>query len=82
MAVTDRQQKGLSAIYTFYDPRELKRSLGTMSILNQIRLCAELDLDYLYLGYWIKANQKMAYKVNFKPIELLLDSQWVKVENP
>ena len=82
VAVTDRQKQGLSAIYTFYDPRELKRSLGTMSILNQIRLCAELDLDYLYLGYWIKANQKMAYKVNFKPIELLLDSQWVKVENP
>ena len=80
MAVTDKQQQSLSAIYTFYDPLEAKRSLGTMNILSQIDLCAQFDLDYLYLGYWIKTNPKMNYKINFKPIELRIDSQWVKVE--
>ncbi len=81
VAVTDQQQQSLSAIYTFYDLQEPKRSLGSMNILNQIHLCSELGLDYLYLGYWIKANQKMNYKINFKPIELRIDSQWTKADN-
>lgn len=77
VAVTDKQSDCLSAVYTFYDPAENKRSLGTFNILNQIFLCQQLGLEYLYLGYWIKANQKMNYKINFKPTELLLDSEWV-----
>jgi len=80
VAVTDKQQQSLSAIYTFYDPQEPRRSLGTMNILTQIDLCAQFGLDYLYLGYWIKTNPKMSYKINFKPIELRIDSRWAKVE--
>ena len=79
VAVTDRQAEGLSAIYTFYDPYESRRSLGTFNILNQIRIASELDLEYLYLGYWIANNEKMHYKINFKPLELLINSQWTKI---
>ena len=79
VAVTDRQTEGLSAIYTFYDPYESRRSLGTFNILNQIRIASELDLEYLYLGYWIANNEKMDYKINFKPLELFINSQWTKI---
>ena len=81
VAVTDKQHNSLSAIYTFYDPLEPKRSLGTMNILNQIHLCNEMGLDYLYLGYWIKTNKKMDYKINFKPIELRINSDWKYVKS-
>ena len=35
-AVTDVTAAGLSAVYTFYEPRLLKRSLGVFAILSQI----------------------------------------------
>ena len=80
VAVTDRLKDGLSAIYTFYDPFEARRSLGTFNILNQVEIASELSLNYLYLGYWIANNQKMHYKINFKPLELFVNSEWTKIE--
>ena len=80
VAVTDRLKDGLSAIYTFYDPYEAKRSLGTFNILNQVEIASELGLNYLYLGYWIANNQKMHYKINFKPLELFVNSEWTRIE--
>ena len=80
VAVTDRLKDGLSAIYTFYDPYEAKRSLGTFNILNQVEMASELSLNYLYLGYWIANNQKMHYKINFKPLELFVNSEWTRIE--
>ena len=80
VAVTDRLKDSLSAIYTFYDPYETKRSLGTFNILNQVGIASELSLNYLYLGYWIANNQKMHYKINFKPLELFVNSEWTRIE--
>ena len=80
VAVTDRLKDGLSAIYTFYDPFEARRSLGTFNILNQVEIASELSLNYLYLGYWIANNQKMHYKINFKPLELFVISEWTRIE--
>ena len=80
VAVTDKLKDSLSAIYTFYDPNEAKRSLGTFNILNQLRIASELGLNHLYLGYWIANNGKMHYKINFKPIELFISSEWTRIE--
>ncbi|MBN2887661.1 MAG: arginyltransferase, partial [Chromatiaceae bacterium] len=69
VAVTDRLPHSLSAVYTFFDPALERAGLGTFSILAQIDLARHLGLNYLYLGYWIGACRKMAYKARFRPIE-------------
>ena len=79
VSVTDRQPNGLSAIYTFFDPAHARRSLGVFSVLQQIRLCTELGLPHLYLGYWIKDSQKMSYKTDYRPVELLVNGRWVSI---
>jgi arginine-tRNA-protein transferase len=77
VAVFDRLEQGLSAVYTFYEPDLEKRGLGTRMILEEIHLTAALDLPWLYLGYWIRDSEKMRYKTNFRPVQLLVNGQWV-----
>ncbi len=78
VAVTDQIANGLSAVYTFYDPCLNKRSLGVFAVLWQIEKAKSLNLPYVYLGYWIKDCQKMNYKINYRPIELLINNNWCK----
>jgi len=77
VAVTDLLPNGLSAVYTFYEPEEERRSLGRFAILWQIDEALRLDLGAAYLGYWIKNCKKMNYKTQYRPIELLINQRWV-----
>ena len=77
VAVTDQLDSGLSAIYTFYEPALSTRSLGVYAILWQIELAKNMGLPYLYLGYWIKSSEKMRYKLDYRPSQLLVEDQWV-----
>ncbi len=79
VAVTDQQEGGLSAIYTFFDAEFPERSLGVMSILKQIELCQKLALPYVYLGYWIRDSEKMRYKTEYRPVELFVSGRWITV---
>ncbi len=76
VAVTDILPNGLSAIYTFFDPDEERRSLGRYCILWQIEETRRRGLDGLYLGYWIRDCRKMRYKTEYRPLELLIQRQW------
>jgi len=76
VAVTDIVSDGISAVYSFFDPKMAKHSLGTYCILSQIDYAQSLGLDYVYLGYWIKNHAKMHYKNNFKPLQFYHDEQW------
>jgi arginine-tRNA-protein transferase len=76
VAVTDFCTGGLSAVYTFYDPAETARGLGTFAILSQIELARERQLGHVYLGFWIAGHPKMNYKTRFQPIEILQHGQW------
>jgi len=76
IAVVDLLPNGLSAIYTFFDPAEEIRGLGKLAIVWQIQWAQKQGLDFLYLGYWIKECQKMAYKAEYKPIQVFEDLMW------
>ncbi len=77
VSVVDVLVQGLSAVYTFFEPDLPERSLGKFVILWLLRRCQEFELPYLFLGYWVKGCQKMQYKSEFRPLELLVDGRWV-----
>lgn len=76
IAVVDLLDNALSAVYTFFDPRFSKRSLGVYAVLWQIEHAKSLGLDWLYLGYWIKLCKKMSYKTNYQPLQGLIEKEW------
>lgn len=76
VCVTDQLKDGLSAIYTYFDPRHTRRSLGTWAILWQIEQARKAQLPYVYLGYWIAECRKMRYKTAFRPCEIYTGEHW------
>jgi arginine-tRNA-protein transferase len=76
LSVCDLPDDGMSAVYTFFDPDFPKRSLGTFAIMKQIDYVREMQLDWLYLGYWIDGCKKMTYKTNFKPMFGFVNKEW------
>ena len=76
VAVVDLLPKGVSAIYTFFDPAYKIRSLGRLAVLWQIRWAQSQAMDFVYLGYWIKDCQKMAYKAEYQPLQVFEDLIW------
>lgn len=80
VSVVDIVHNGISAVYTFYDTSDSSNSYGTYNILWQAGWAKSLQLPYLYLGYWIRDSQKMAYKQKFRPLEKLIGNNWVRSE--
>lgn len=62
---------GISSVYCYYDPDYPRYSLGTYSLLYEIKLAEMLGLEWVYLGYWIEGFKAFEYKENFQPIEIL-----------
>lgn len=76
VSTCDPLDDGISAVYTFFDPDEHRRSLGSYAIQNQIEYAKSRDLPFVYLGYWVPHSAKMNYKAQYTPLELLIDGQW------
>lgn len=81
VALTDVMPDGLSMVYSFYDPDLARRGLGTYIILDHVTQVQSAGLDYVYLGYWVKDSPKMAYKADYRPLEVQRGSMgWVPLE--
>lgn len=76
VAVTDLVPEGLSAVYTFYDPAESARGLGTWCVLQQVQWAQRTQRAHLYLGYWIDGHAKMHYKRRFRPLQGFIQHAW------
>lgn len=76
VAVSDVLPVGLSAVYTFFEPDQPARSLGTWAILKQIEWARELGLPHVYLGFWLQGHPKMDYKRRFAALEQLRHGDW------
>ncbi len=80
VALCDRLSDGISMVYSFFEPEDIGRSLGTYMILEHIERARRLGLPYLYLGYWIEGSAKMSYKTRFQPLEFLRPDGWERAE--
>lgn len=80
VAVVDHLPQALSAVYTFFEPDAGARGLGTLAILEQIRVARLARLDHVYLGYWVEGSRKMDYKRRFRPLEALHGMQWLTLD--
>lgn len=75
VSIIDILEDGLSAVYTFFDT-DPKASYGVYAILWQLDYCRQHELPWLYLGYWIAESRKMAYKIGYRPYQLLRNGHW------
>ncbi len=80
VAIVDRLADALSAVYTMSEPAEARRGLGNFAVLRQIELAREAGLAWVYLGYWIGACDKMAYKIGYRPLEWFGNGRWRRLE--
>jgi len=80
VAIADRGEDALSAVYCYYDPAYAKLSPGTYSVLKLIHICRTWSIPYLYLGLYIAACKPMTYKARYFPHERLIDGKWQRFE--
>ncbi|PWZ01862.1 hypothetical protein BCV70DRAFT_198140 [Testicularia cyperi] len=92
VGVLDILPRCISSVYVFYDPdpqfKELQ--LGKISALQEILLGLRLsrlphmqDIQHYYMGFYIHSCQKMRYKAEYRPSQLLdcWDNSWHPVDH-
>lgn len=82
VAVVDRAEDALSAVYFYFDPEFEPLSPGVFSIMKQVELCRSWGLRFLYLGLYIRECASMAYKARYLPHERRVDGRWLRVDPP
>ena len=75
-SLIDLLDDGVSAVYSFYDPHQARRSLGIWCVLWLVEECRRRGQPFVYLGYWIADSPKMAYKERFPALEHLAAGVW------
>ena len=77
-----RLEDGLSMIYSFFAAdSESRPGLGNFIIMDHIMRARAAGLPYVYLGYWVKGSERMAYKTRYRPIEVLKPGGWVRMNH-
>jgi len=78
--ILDLMRDGSSCVYSYYEPDEQRRSLGTFLVLAAIRTALERGERWLYLGYRIAECGKMAYKASYRPRQELVGGSWRELD--
>ncbi len=81
VAIVDLLDNALSAVYTFFEPKFSNYSLGNYAVLWQIQYALEMNLEFVYMGFWIADCRKMSYKTQYQPIQGFIDNQWINISN-
>ena len=76
VVLLDIDEKNLSAVYSFFDPKFNKFGLGNYMIIQCLLYGKSNKYKYLYLGYYIKELSSMSYKSRFKPGQILNNNEW------
>ena len=79
VAVSDLTEGALSSVYTFFDPGDDSLSPGVLCILWQIREALAQGKQWVYLGFWVPGCRKMAYKSDYRPLEIFSDQHWTRL---
>ena len=73
--LVDRQRDGLSAVYSFFQPDQTKRSLGSFMIVDLIDRCKEIGLPYVYLAIILSKAGRWPIKP-VSPYQIFSDGVW------
>lgn len=76
VAVVDLVPRGISAVYSFFEPDLAGLSPGKLAILWQIAEAQRLGLPFVYLGFWVRGCRAMAYKDQYRPTEAWVGESW------
>lgn len=79
VSVIDVGATSISAVYTHFDPKQSRYSLGTYGILKQIQWAAQTNRTWVYLGMYVADNSHLNYKARFGPQQRLCDGQWTDI---
>lgn len=80
VAIVDVGEQAMSAVYCYFDPQLDHLSLGTYSILTQMRLLRANNMRWLYLGMYVADNQHLRYKARYFPHERFQAGSWRRYE--
>lgn len=81
VAVTDRGQQSLSAVYCYFDPAFSRHAPGVFSVLTQFNLARMWGMQHVYLGFYIAQCDRMNYKGRYLPHERLINGLWRHTED-
>lgn len=76
VSIFDVGQTSISAVYTHFDQRHHRFSLGTYAILKQLDWAKRNDRRFVYLGMYVADNKHLNYKARFLPQQRLVDGAW------
>jgi arginine-tRNA-protein transferase len=71
VGVVDVLPDGLSSVYTIYDPDDRDLVLGKYTALREIEWARQHGLQGYYMGFYIHDCDKMRYKAEYAPSELM-----------
>ena len=50
-------------------------------VLDLAAIAYSMELDHVYLGYFVAGSPKMRYKSRFRPAEILQAGRWVPLDD-